>query len=63
MGINKQTDIEASMQIGPTDQGMVRIFVVAGDTEIPMDFEADEVDDITEELKAAADAARCLKVR
>ena len=27
MGINKQRDVEANMQIGPTDQGMVRIFI------------------------------------
>ena len=25
MGINKQSDIEANLQIGPTDIGMVRI--------------------------------------
>mgnify|MGYP000354869963 CR=1 FL=1 len=42
MGINTEKDIEANLQIGPTDQGMVRIFVTAGDAEIPMDFEIDE---------------------
>ena len=36
MGINKQSDIEANLQIGPTDIGMVRIYVSAGQTEIPM---------------------------
>ena len=30
MGINKQSDIEANLQIGPTDIGMVRIYVSAG---------------------------------
>ena len=39
MGINKQSDIEANLQIGPTDIGMVRIYVSAGGTEIPMDFD------------------------
>ena len=33
MGINIEKDIEANLQIGPTDQGMVRIFVTAGDAE------------------------------
>ena len=28
MGINKEKNIEANLQIGPTDRGMVRIFVV-----------------------------------
>ena len=28
MGINKQSDLEANLQIGPTDRGMVRIYVV-----------------------------------
>ena len=27
MGINNERDIEANMQIGPTDLGMVRIFI------------------------------------
>ena len=42
MGINKQSDIEANLQIGPTDIGMVRIYVSAGGTEIPMDFDPEE---------------------
>ena len=54
MGINTEKDIEANLQIGPTDQGMVRIFVTAGDAEIPMDFEIDEAHDIAEEIMAAA---------
>ena len=29
MGINTERDIEANMQIGPTDQGFVRIFIEA----------------------------------
>jgi hypothetical protein len=57
MGINAEQDIEANLQIGPTDQGMVRIFVTAGDAEIPMDFEIDEANDIAEEIMAAARAA------
>jgi hypothetical protein len=58
MGINTERDIEANLQIGPTDQGMVRLFISAGSTEIPMDFDPEEAEDIAEEIKAAAAAAR-----
>jgi hypothetical protein len=57
MSINTERDIEANLQIGPTDQGMVRLFVEAQDIEIPMDFEPDEAREIAEELLAAAKAA------
>ncbi|WP_306152564.1 DUF6324 family protein [Roseovarius sp. MMSF_3281] len=57
MGINDERDIEANLQIGPTDQGMVRLFVAAEGLEIPMDFEPDEAREIAEELMAAAKAA------
>lgn len=60
MGINKERDIEANLQIGPTDQGMVRIYVEAGGMEIPMDFDPDEASDIADEIMAAAKAARAL---
>ncbi|GGH29978.1 hypothetical protein SAMN05444007_105258 [Cribrihabitans marinus] len=61
MSINTERDIEANLQIGPTDQGMVRLFIEAGGTEIPMDFDPDEADDIAEEIRAAAEAARAVK--
>ena len=61
MGINSERDIEANLQIGPTDKGMVRLFVDAGGTEIPMDFDPDEADEIAEEIRAAAKAARALR--
>ncbi|WP_197916457.1 DUF6324 family protein [Thiosulfatihalobacter marinus] len=60
MGINTERDIEANLQIGPTDQGFVRIFIEAGDAEIPMDFDPDEAQEIAEEILAAAAAARKL---
>ena len=63
MGINNERDIEANMQIGPTDLGMVRIFIEAGGTEIPMDFEPEEAIEIAEEIKAAVIAARAIKSR
>lgn len=63
MGINKERDIEANMQIGPTELGMVRIFIEASDVEIPMDFEPEEAEEIADEIKAAAMAARAVKTR
>ena len=38
MGINKQSDLEANLQIGPTDRGMGRIYVVGDGIEMPMDL-------------------------
>lgn len=58
MGINDESNIEANLQIGPTDQGMVRLFVSAGTMEIPMDFDPEEAEEIAEEIRAAAAAAR-----
>ena len=63
MGINSERDIEANLQIGPTDQGMVRIFVEAGETEIPMDFDPEEAEEIADEIRAAAMAARAVRKR
>ncbi|ETW12014.1 hypothetical protein ATO8_15147 [Roseivivax marinus] len=61
MGINDERDIEANLQIGPTDQGMVRLFVLADGIEIPMDFSPDEAREIAEEIRAAADGAAKVK--
>ncbi len=61
MGINKQSDITANLQIGPTDQGMVRLFVAAEDIEIPLDFDPEEAEEIAEELRAAARRARAIR--
>ncbi|MDJ1008477.1 MAG: DUF6324 family protein [Paracoccaceae bacterium] len=58
MGINSETDIEANLQIGPTSEGMVRIYVEGGGAEIPMDFDPDEAEEIAEEIRAAAARAR-----
>jgi hypothetical protein len=54
MGINSERDITANLQIGPTDAGMVRLFVEAEGVEIPMDFTAEEAYEIAEEIIAAA---------
>ena len=61
MGIDKQSDIAANIQIGPTDAGMVRIYIEAdGGVELPLDFDPEEADEIAEELRAAAEAARMM---
>jgi hypothetical protein len=58
MGINDEREIEANLQIGPTDQGMVRLFIFADGIEIPMDFLPEEAEEIAEELRSAAAGAR-----
>lgn len=58
MGINSETDITANLQIGPTDQGMVRLYVEAQGIEVPMDFSPEEAEDIAAEIIASAKAAR-----
>ncbi|HCZ01422.1 MAG: hypothetical protein A3D16_07380 [Rhodobacterales bacterium RIFCSPHIGHO2_02_FULL_62_130] len=61
MGIDKQSDIAANIQIGPTDQGMVRIYIEADKgIELPLDFDPEEAEEIAEELRAAAEAARLM---
>jgi len=61
MGINTERDVEANLQIGPTDQGMVRLFIEGKGLEIPMDFDPEEADEIAEEIMAAARVARGFK--
>lgn len=59
MGIDTPSDIAADIQIGPTDLGMVRIYIaVEGGIELPLDFDPDEAEEIAEELRAAAQVAR-----
>ena len=58
MSINKQTDETASLQIGPTSEGMVRIYIEGEGIDLPMDFDPDEAEEIADELRAAAERAR-----
>jgi hypothetical protein len=60
MSINSESDIAANLQIGPTDQGMVRIYVEAEGVDLPLDFDPEEAEEIAEELLAAAEAARAM---
>lgn len=57
MGIDTERDIEADLRIGPTDRGMVRLFIDAGEVKIPMDFDPDEAREIAGEILAAARVA------
>lgn len=58
MGIDSESDLAANLQIGPTTQGMVRIYIEAEGVSLPMDFEPEEAEEIAEELRAAAERAR-----
>lgn len=58
MGINTESEIAANLQIGPTSMGMVRIYLEADGISLPLDFDPEEADEIAEELKTAAIAAR-----
>jgi hypothetical protein len=60
MSINKQSEIAANLQIGPTTLGMVRIYVEADQVSLPLDFEPEEAEEIAEELMAAAASARAM---
>ena len=53
MGINSESDISANIQIGPTDQGMVRIYIEGEGIDLPLDFDPEEATEIAEELLAA----------
>lgn len=61
MGIDSESDVAGSLQIGPTSQGMVRIYVETTQGGLPFDFEPEEAEEIAEELRAAAERARALQ--
>ncbi len=58
MGIDRESDIAANLQIGPTSLGMVRVYISTDTVELPLDFEPEEAEEIAEELRAAAARAR-----
>lgn len=60
MGINSPSEIAANLQIGPTDQGMVRIYIETESNRLPLDFDPEEAEEIAEELLAAAQSARAM---
>ncbi len=58
MGIDSESEIGANIQIGPTTLGMVRIYIEGDGIDLPLDFDPDEAEEIAEELRGAAEAAR-----
>ncbi|RJL20564.1 DUF6324 family protein [Paracoccus siganidrum] len=60
MSINSESQVAANLQVGPTDRGMVRIYVEGEGIDLPLDFDPDEATEIAEELLAAAEAARAM---
>jgi hypothetical protein len=58
MSIDRESDVAANLQIGPTTLGMVRLYIEADGVELPLDFEPEEAEEIAEELRAAAARAR-----
>jgi len=58
LSIDSESDKAASLVIGPTSLGMVRIYVESEGVELPMDFEPGEALEIADELRAAATRAR-----
>lgn len=60
MGIDKQSEVAANLQIGPTSMGMVRLYVEGDGVDLPLDFDPEEAEEIAEELRAAAAAARAM---
>ncbi len=58
MGINSESDMSANLQIGPTTEGMVRLYITSEGIEIPMDFDPEEALEIAEEIRASAEIAK-----
>ncbi|MGD1923049.1 MAG: DUF6324 family protein [Paracoccaceae bacterium] len=58
MGINSESELDTNLQIGPTTDGMVRIYVTGSGVDLPMDFEPDDAEEIAQELLAAAAKVR-----
>ena len=58
MGIDRESETPADLQIGPTSEGMVRLYVTAEGVDLPMDFEPEEALEIADELRAAAMVAQ-----
>ena len=61
MGINRESDVAANLQIGPTSAGMVRLYIETEQFDLPLDFDPEEAEEIAEELRAAAERARATR--
>ncbi len=60
MSIDSQSEIAANLQIGPTSEGRVRIYVSGDGFDLPLDFDPEEADEIAAELLGAAERARAV---
>ncbi len=60
MGINTESDVAANLQIGPTTDGMVRLYVTGDGVDLPFDFDPEEAEEIADEIRAAAAKARAI---
>jgi len=58
MGINSESEISADLQIGPTDRGMVRLYLAGNAVDLPLDFDPEQPEHIADELRAAAGLPR-----
>lgn len=54
MGINTHHNKETDLQVGPTSEGMVRIFIQNDEVSLPIDFSPDDAIEIANEIIASA---------
>lgn len=58
MSVSHYTIKAPEVQIGPTAQGQVRVYVVSERAQIPLDFSPDEAEALAERILLAATEAR-----
>ncbi|MEL6277722.1 MAG: DUF6324 family protein [Pseudomonadota bacterium] len=56
-------DEEGAIQIGPTDQGMVRLIISTKTGLMELDFPPEEAEEMADELKASAEKTRSPRKR
>ncbi|MGV6801599.1 MAG: DUF6324 family protein [bacterium] len=61
MSINTPSETGADLQIGATDQGMVRLYIYSAELDLPLDFAPEDAEEIAQEIRNAAQAARAVK--
>ena len=49
MGINSKHNKETDLQVGPTTEGMVRLFIQNEEISLPIDFNPDDAIEIANE--------------
>ncbi len=54
MGINSSHNKETDLQVGPTSEGMVRIFIQNDEVSLPLDFSPDDAIEIANEIISSA---------